>query len=325
VRTTYAIGQGRLDEAAQWLAAASDDLEWLGSPRSSLTENLLLRLIVDAVRGDASACDDAARRLIESYESAGAEYNRSHRSAEVLGSAGADWLLGRDERLAGAAVRAQAVRNRDEWRTAAHECAVVEAMAALAGGDAAAAVQALREQVPANECTQYYSGSRSRLLLADAYRLLGRMPEAAATLAPWLADVAAGGHVGGAVVAGSRVMDALASAPWGDALGAAEIQRLAGIAALLRGGAGSGGGAAATDGDPSSGVAAADRATPRPAGLSEREWEVLAMLAAGDSNKIIARRLDLSPFTVKRHVANILSKLGVESRGHAAAKFRGFV
>ena len=55
--------------------------------------------------------------------------------------------------------------------------------------------------------------------------------------------------------------------------------------------------------------------------LSAREHEVLALLAAGESNKLIARRLELSPHTVKRHVANILGKLGVESRGQAAARF----
>jgi len=56
--------------------------------------------------------------------------------------------------------------------------------------------------------------------------------------------------------------------------------------------------------------------------LSEREHEVLARIAAGDSNKLIARAFDLSPHTVKRHVANILGKLGVETRGQAAAWYR---
>jgi LuxR family maltose regulon positive regulatory protein len=46
-------------------------------------------------------------------------------------------------------------------------------------------------------------------------------------------------------------------------------------------------------------------------------------MAAGDSNKLIARELDLSPHTVKRHVANILGKLGVDTRGQAAARWRG--
>ena len=75
------------------------------------------------------------------------------------------------------------------------------------------------------------------------------------------------------------------------------------------------------------GTAAPAMPAPRPVTMegiepiSPREREVLALLAAGDSNKLIARRLDLSPHTVKRHVANILGKLGVESRGQAAARY----
>jgi LuxR family transcriptional regulator, maltose regulon positive regulatory protein len=45
---------------------------------------------------------------------------------------------------------------------------------------------------------------------------------------------------------------------------------------------------------------------------------VLARIAEGDSNKVIARTLGLSPHTVKRHVANILDKLALESRQQAA-------
>jgi LuxR family transcriptional regulator, maltose regulon positive regulatory protein len=53
--------------------------------------------------------------------------------------------------------------------------------------------------------------------------------------------------------------------------------------------------------------------------LSAREREVLALLAEGQSNKLIARALDLSLHTVKRHVANILTKLTLDSRTQAAA------
>jgi LuxR family transcriptional regulator, maltose regulon positive regulatory protein len=62
-------------------------------------------------------------------------------------------------------------------------------------------------------------------------------------------------------------------------------------------------------------------ANPMPPGqaLSSREREVLALLALGQSNKLIARELDLSLHTVKRHVANVLDKLAVNSRGQAAA------
>jgi LuxR family maltose regulon positive regulatory protein len=55
------------------------------------------------------------------------------------------------------------------------------------------------------------------------------------------------------------------------------------------------------------------------AALSRRERQVLTLIAAGDSNKVIARRLDISLHTVKRHVANILAKLEVSSRLQAAA------
>lgn len=58
------------------------------------------------------------------------------------------------------------------------------------------------------------------------------------------------------------------------------------------------------------------------AGLSSRELEVLSRLAAGHSNKQIAREFMLSPFTVKRHVGNILNKLDLGSRGQAAAWYR---
>jgi LuxR family maltose regulon positive regulatory protein len=48
-------------------------------------------------------------------------------------------------------------------------------------------------------------------------------------------------------------------------------------------------------------------------------------LKAGDSNKPIARAFDLSLHTVKRHVARILDKLQMESRGQAAAWYRQHV
>jgi len=70
-------------------------------------------------------------------------------------------------------------------------------------------------------------------------------------------------------------------------------------------------------------AAVAAPAPPEIAGqrLSAREVEVLERIARGESNKLIARAFDLSPYTVKRHVANILDKLALTSRGQAAAWF----
>ena len=54
-----------------------------------------------------------------------------------------------------------------------------------------------------------------------------------------------------------------------------------------------------------------------PEALTERENEVLRLLAQGESNKQIARSLHITDKTVKTHVSNILSKLGVQSRTQA--------
>jgi DNA-binding CsgD family transcriptional regulator len=57
-----------------------------------------------------------------------------------------------------------------------------------------------------------------------------------------------------------------------------------------------------------------------PAGLTDRQLEVLRLLAQGLTNGEIAMRLVLSVRTVDRHVAEILAKLGVKSRRQAAAR-----
>ena len=54
-----------------------------------------------------------------------------------------------------------------------------------------------------------------------------------------------------------------------------------------------------------------------PEALTERETEVLRLLAQGQSNKQIARLLNNTEHTIKSHVSRILSKLGVQSRTQA--------
>ena len=61
--------------------------------------------------------------------------------------------------------------------------------------------------------------------------------------------------------------------------------------------------------------------------LTPREIEVLELVAAGNSNKIIADRLEIAEDTVKTHIRSILEKLGANDRTHAVtiALRRGFL
>jgi DNA-binding NarL/FixJ family response regulator len=59
-----------------------------------------------------------------------------------------------------------------------------------------------------------------------------------------------------------------------------------------------------------------------PAGLTDRQVEVLGLLAQGLSNPEIAARLSLSAKTVEHHVSALLAKLGAGSRREAAAAAR---
>ncbi|WP_347585225.1 AAA family ATPase [Streptomyces sp. B6B3] len=95
-----------------------------------------------------------------------------------------------------------------------------------------------------------------------------------------------------------------------EALGAgpllAEIERLAQRARLALG----------AEHEPDAGAGGGPRDT---FGLTPRERDVLALVAAGRSNRQIAEELFISPKTASVHVSNILAKLAVSGRGEAAA------
>ena len=60
-----------------------------------------------------------------------------------------------------------------------------------------------------------------------------------------------------------------------------------------------------------------ERPSERPAGLTERELEVLLVLVRGESNQVIAENLGISAKTVGHHVQHVYEKAGVRSRAAA--------
>ena len=65
-------------------------------------------------------------------------------------------------------------------------------------------------------------------------------------------------------------------------------------------------------------AASPDAAETIRAELSEREIDVLKLIASGNDNAMIAAELHISPKTVKNHISNILMKLQIENRIQAA-------
>ncbi len=148
---------------------------------------------------------------------------------------------------------------------------------------------------------------RTQLALAE---LADGSPTAAwRALEPLIERVTTSGNMGQILFMGVQVLTELSLAPWGSAAskeGSATLRHWVETARRFKAG---------SHERPRASAA-------QDAGLSARELEVLALLADGQSNKLIARALDLSPHTVKRHVARILDRLDLASRMQAAQWYR---
>ena len=237
----------------------------------------------------------------------------THEYEELFTFIRAAWLFGDAPTLRALDAQVQRCGNALEWPAAADDRRASRGFVALLDGRLTEARELLRPLAGTIERSCFYPSSQAAVMLADVEQRLGLPDAAAATLAPWLASVRTGGGVAGGLLAGAPVLRRLAAAGW---LDPDERELLERLARGLR---------ASPAQRPSLAAPPHPAAPPRGdvlAVLSEREREVLGRMAAGDSNKIIARAFDLSPHTVKRHVANILDKLGVATRGQAAARWR---
>lgn len=299
-----ALWAGRLGEAESYLRRSESDGRWVGHPPIVHSHRLAFTAVVHMALGRHEAALAAARahgdEFPASYGGRGPWYalNLAGRVAMACGDAA---LL--RETLARLAQIEASIPEPTPLRLTP----VTGLRGHLAWLDGRRdEARALWEEALAEEeaCDLFGLAHELRVRLAQRRLQDGDPPAAAAWLQPMLAQAAAGPR--GALFA-LPVLRELAGASWGHLLDTAELSTLRAWAAVASS-------VPAPAGQP------ATRPGPQPQDpLSARETEVLALMARGLSNKHIARALDLSPHTVKRHVAHILDKLDLASRSEAAA------
>ena len=321
LRAFVRLWSGQLDAAAVEARRAEADMQWLACSAEMEVGVETFRMIEAAMRGDADAVYRRLDALYAREESATDERRAlwQHQMA-VYGVRLTDVLGGDPPALEHWAGRLFERPLIDPTPITARAVAARARHAAAQGrwGDAAVLFDHLLPR--SNNMDVNGQAIELQLRCAHARLRCGRVAEAAAAAAPALDRMRLEDERGHALMCGPAVLDSLANAPWGallssDQLG--ELQAASVLAASLRIAA-----PRTADEAVSSSAPAAVTAVAAAAQLSTREREVLDRIGAGDSNKLIARALDISPHTVKRHVANILDKLGLASRGQAGAWLR---
>jgi LuxR family maltose regulon positive regulatory protein len=231
-------------------------------------------------------------------------YSQGWRRTYVHAQARIHWRFEDAQGLAALLPELARPRSAREWPVLDTGAALVQGQHALLRGDLAAARPLLEQAatLQASGRLPAFMGD-ARFALAACHAGLGDTGAAAAVFDALLAEVVADQGLGLLLEPPARLQalwQALGPRLHCPAPAQAELRRR--LAAWA-----------------SEGGAPAEAKAPGDDPLSAREREVLALLAEGQSNKLIARALDLSLHTVKRHVANILTKLALDSRTQAAA------
>lgn len=301
VQAWLLLWRGRIDEAAALLHDIEDDDRWLGQPRNLRMTLLALQSALAAAKGDQAGFRAAAQAMLDDVDH-DAERSATWRGLYLyqcvrLADGIDDAELG--QRLWQELQDQPSTR---EWPLMAIARATATARRQLWAGDAEAAVSALQPSLERVASVDMISAAADlRLTLAAAHLACGRSVAAWRALRPALVLAFESGETTPLRLGGARLLGLLNHASW-----PAEAERE--LLALLHQ-------PLPPRCEPAKGPVAADLSQ----GLTPREQQILARMATGDSNKLIARAFDLSPHTVKRHVANILDKLGLSSRGQAAA------
>jgi LuxR family maltose regulon positive regulatory protein len=298
---TLALWQGNVTHARELRQALEREATWLGEPLTLKVPLQYMLAMEKHVTGDA---EGASALLCEM--TANAQGNPERRS----------WAMYRYMEVA------VEVAN-DQWEAAeelhrkldavvewpwpylrfAHAC--LSAELALHRGNAHGAAAALRPLVePVADVDNLGIRTRLCLTLARAELRLGDAPAAWRVLSPALEELRSSRERLGFLLAGPTALSELAAATWppdADVGLLALLQQVLSEARRLRS-------------HTADEIVQAESAV-----LTDREWQVLALIRKGYTNKLIARKLDMSPHTVKRHVARILDRTGQASRLGAAS------
>ena len=305
LRAFQSLWAGRIEAAQADLREAEEEMKWLAVSGELAWSVNLFHMFFDAMSGHAGAVQTRLEQRIASYDEAPEEQRRFWRHQAAIYAVRLNGTLGGDpvalRRWAGL-IRENPLEDATAWNPRSW---AVRARHAAATGRWEEAAKHFKRLLPKLH-EMDVMGQRTDLTLRAGHVLLRlkRLPEAAAVVAPVMDRLMAEGVRGQALMCGPAVLQELAVAKWGSLLSGAQCKELQAAAQLS---------ATLHRRTPAAAPASGDEL------LSPREQEVLERIAAGDSNKLIARALDISPHTVKRHVANILDKLGLSSRGQAAA------
>ncbi len=301
------LWQGRSTELEAAFQQIEDDSRWLGQPAGLRARLLTLKVMHQVICDDKDAVR-ATRDAITAHASLldpSSDLPMTFLALAVRVSAAIDDWPAVRMHLPALHIEAGPENPRMQMFIG-----TLEAQLALHDGRIGEALAALRElaQRSALADSMYlHAIVRTRLALAEF--AAGSPAAAWRALEPLIERVEASGKVGPVLVTGLQALTELSLAPWG---GAAPKEGLAILRQWI---------------ETARRYRAGSHRRPRAsaahdAGLSDRELEVLALLADGQSNKLIARALDLSPHTVKRHVARILDRLQMASRMQAADWYR---
>lgn len=310
-----ALWQARREGAVQALERSDQIQRSFGKVRSVLLDATHLQALLLAISGDLAGARQVLDGLLADLASGDAEglnrvWQRPYRSvlARCL------WMAQDAPALAVQAGLLTGPLRQQEWPLVAGAVHTVAGQAALLAGDLDTAQATLGRAIDhhaSHPAPAFYADPRVALA---AVFLRRRDPARAwATLRPMLHEIERDATPGRLLLEPAPlVAELLATCPAG-APEHAQVQALqAGLAPWRT----------APSRAAASGQPMAPNAHPLSQRLTERECEVLELVAQGLPNKLLARRLALSAHTVKRHLANILDKLDCDNRGQAADLWR---